>query len=63
MEMIPDFLVVNMASFPSIVGGTAQGFLMSSLRGGFVTGSSAATSSTCRVGNGRDGAEDSRLEC
>ena len=62
MEMFPDFRVVSMASFPSVVGGTARGVLMSSLHGGIVTDSSAEPSSSCRVGNGRDGAEDSRLD-
>ena len=60
--MFLDFQVVSMASFLGFVGGTARGVLMDSLRGGFVTGSSAAPSISCRVGNGRDGADDSRLE-
>ena len=61
MEMFPDVRVVSMASFPSVVGGAARGVLMISLHGGIVTDSSAAPSSSCRGGNGRDGAED-RME-
>ena len=45
-----------------MVGGTVRGVLMGSLHRGFVTNFSAAPSSSCRVGNGRDGAMDSRLD-
>ena len=51
-----------MVSFSSVVGGTASGgphgFSSQGVRDYF----SAAPSSSCRVGNGRDGVMDSRLD-
>ena len=58
MEMFSDFQVVSTTSFLSMADGTVRGVLISSLHGGPVTGFPAAPSSSCRVGNGRDGAED-----
>ena len=51
-----------MFSFPVWLVGQFRGVLMSSLHGGFVTGFSAALSTSGRVGNGQDESEDSRLD-